>query len=151
MTIKHFSLLFVFVSLFMLSGCDTPSPFGPTVKKKFFPNGQLQEEFIISDKKSMSGTLKKYGPDGELTSTATIRNGVRHGMEKLYDKEGHILRTTPYVNGKKHGDEKGYFPNGDIWFSMPYRNGVLNGDAYMYTQDGKVLRHAVYKDGKITN
>jgi antitoxin component YwqK of YwqJK toxin-antitoxin module len=151
MMIRRFSLFSVFVSLLFLAGCSTPSPFGPSVEKKYFPNGKLQSEFIITDKKQRSGILKKYGPDEELTSTAPIRNGVRHGVEKLYDKEGHVLRATPYVNGKKHGDEKGYFPNGDVWFSMPYRNGVLNGDAYMYTQDGKVLRHAVYKNGKMIN
>jgi antitoxin component YwqK of YwqJK toxin-antitoxin module len=151
MMIKRFSLFFVFVSLLILTGCNTPSPFGSSVEKKYFPNGKLQSEFIITDKKQMNGILKKYGPDEELTSTATIHNGVRHGIEKLYDKEGHVLRSTPYVNGKKHGNEKGYFPNGDIWFSMPYRNSVLNGDAYMYTQDGRVLRHAVYKNGKIVN
>ncbi len=151
MTIKYFSLLLIFLSLLFVTGCEGPSPLGTTVKKTYFQNGKLQEEFIITDKKQMNGTLKKYGPDGEFTSTTTIRNGVPHGVEKLYDKEGHILRTTPYINGKKHGDEKGYFPNGDVWFSMPYRNGVLNGDAYMYTQDGKVFRHAVYKDGKIIN
>jgi len=151
MITRHFSLFFLFVSLLVITGCSEPVPFGSTVERKYFPNGKVQSEFIITDKEQMSGILKKYGPDEELTSTVTIRNGVRHGVEKLYDKEGHVLRTTPYVNGKKDGDEKGYFPNGDIWFSLPYRNGVLNGDAYMYAQDGKVVRHAVYKDGKITN
>jgi len=151
MTIPFRSFLLVFILLLVLSGCNAPTPFGSSVKREYFPNGKLQSEFIITDKTQMRGILKKYGPDGELTSTVPMQNGVRHGVEKLFDKEGHVLKTTPYVNGKKDGEEKGYFPNGDVWFSMPYKDGVLNGDAYMYTQDGKVLRHAVYKNGKIIN
>jgi antitoxin component YwqK of YwqJK toxin-antitoxin module len=148
---KQLSLFVIFLSLLFLAGCEGPSPFGSNVKKEYFTNGQLRSEFIMSDKTGANGLLKRYGPDGELTSTVPIRNGVKNGVEKLYDKEGHVLKTTIYVNGKKHGDEKGYYPNGDVWFSMPYRNGILNGDAYMYRQDGKVVRHAVYKDGKIIN
>ena len=148
---KKLSLFLILISLFFLTGCEGPSPFGSNVKKEYFTNGKLRSEFIMSDNTKVNGLLKRYGPDEELTSTVTIRNGVKHGVEKLYDKEGHVLKTTIYVNGRKHGEEKGYYPNGDVWFSMPYKNGILDGHAYMYRQDGKVVRHAIYRDGKIIN
>ena len=144
-------LVFLFSFMFLMSGCEGPSPFGSHVKKEYFPNGKLRSEFIMSDNTKLNGILKKYGPDEELTSTVTIKNGVKDGVETLYDKEGHAIKKTIYVNGKKHGDEKGYYPNGDVWFSLPYRNGTLNGDAYIYQKDGRVYSHAVYRNGKVVN
>ena len=146
---KPIFVILISLSLLLLTGCETPSLGGHKVKKEYFTNGQLRSEFIMYDDTEMNGLLKQYGPDGELTSTAEIRNGVKNGVEKLYDEKGRVLKSTPYTNGKKHGYEKGYFPNGDVWFAMPYRNGVLNGKAYIYRQDGTVLRQATYKNGKI--
>jgi len=148
---KHVSLLLLFCAMFFFSACEGPSLGGEKVKKKYFTNGQLREEFIMSDSTEQNGLLKKYGPDGKLTSTVTIQNGVKHGVEKLYDEEGRVLKSTPYYAGRKHGDEKGYFPNGDVWFSLPYRNGVLNGKAYIYRQDGTVVRKGIYRNGKLIN
>jgi len=147
---RLFSLSLV-LFLFLLTGCEGPSLFGGKVKKEYFTNGQIRSEFIMSDSTQQNGLLKKYGPEGELTSTVPIRNGVKHGVEKLYDKEGRVLKTTPYYNGRKHGEEKGYYPNGDVWFSLPYVNGVLNGQAYIYRRDGSIMRKGIYKNGKLVN
>ncbi|MCF6206857.1 MAG: hypothetical protein L3J47_08230 [Sulfurovum sp.] len=151
MTRKHFSFLLLFVSLILFSGCEGPSPLSGKVKKEYFTNGQIRSEFIMSDNTGKNGLLKKYGPDGKVTSTVPIRNGVKNGVEKLYDEEGRVLKTTPYYMGKKHGDEKGYFPSGDVWFVLPYRNGVLNGNAYIYRQDGTVVRKGIYRKGRLVN
>lgn len=148
---KPISLIILLFSLLLFTACKGPSLLGKSVKKEYFPNGQIRSEFIMSDKSGTNGILKLYGPEGELTSTVEILNGVKNGIEKLYDKKGRILKTTPYVNGKKHGFETGYFPNGDIWFKLPYKNGVLNGRAYMYRQDGTILREAIYREGKIVD
>lgn len=145
---RRISFFLILSFILFLSGCEGPS-FGKSVKKEYFPNGQVRSEFIMSDNTGMNGLLRLYGPDEELTSTVEIRNGVKNGIEKLYDEQGRVLKTTPYVNGKKHGYEKGYFPNGDVWFMLPYKNGVLNGRAYMYRQDGTLLRKATYKEGRI--
>jgi len=143
--------LILFISLLLFNACESPTPFGKKVKKEYFTNGQIRSEFIMDDDTEQNGLLKQYGPEGELTSTVTIRNGVKHGVETLYDKEGRIVKTTPYVNGRKHGDEKAYFPSGTVWFSLPYRNGVLNGKAYIYRPDGSILRKGIYRNGKLVN
>ena len=148
---RHISFILILSFILFLSGCEGPSFGSSNVKKEYFPNGQIRSEFIMSDHTEMNGLLKLYGPEGELTSTVEIRNGVKNGIEKLYDEKGRVLKTTPYINGKKHGYEKGYFPNGDVWFMLPYRNGVLNGEAYMYRQDGTLVRKALYREGRIVD
>ena len=148
---KPISLLALLFSLLLFTACEGPSLGGGKVKKEYFTNGQLRSEFIMTDNTGQNGLKKMYGPDGTLTSTVPIRNGVKHGMEKLYDEEGHILKTTPYVMGRKDGDEKGYFPNGSVWFILPYKKGVLNGRAYIYRQDGTVVRKGIYRNGRLVN
>jgi len=143
-------LILVLFSLTFFNGCDGPS-LGGKVKKEYFPNGQVLSEFYMDDNTGQNGLLKRYGPDEKLTSTVTIRNGVKSGVETLYDPEGRVLTTIPYVNGKKHGQVKLYYPNGDIAVSMSYRNGVLHGDAYKYSVDGRVLEHRIYRNGRIIN
>jgi antitoxin component YwqK of YwqJK toxin-antitoxin module len=148
---KHLPQLILLLSILLFTACDSPTPFGKEVKKEYFTNGQIRSEFIMDDSTGQNGLLKRYGTGGELTSTVTIRNGVKHGVETLYDPKGRILKTTPYYEGRKNGEEKGYFPSGDIWFSLPYVNGVLNGKAYIYRQDGTVVRKGIYRNGKLVN
>jgi antitoxin component YwqK of YwqJK toxin-antitoxin module len=144
------SILFIIFSLTIFNGCDAPS-LGGKVKKEYFPNGQILSEFIMDDSTGQNGILKRYGPDEKLTSTATIRNGVKHGVETLYDPDGRVLTTISYTNGKKNGTVKLYYPNGDTAVSLPYRNGILHGDAYKYGVDGKVIEHRIYQNGRVVN
>ncbi len=148
---KPISLLALLFSLLVFTACEGPELGGGKVKKEYFTNGQLRSEFIMSDSTGQNGLKKMYGPDGKLTSTVPIRNGVKNGIEKLYDEDGRILKTTPYVMGRKDGDEKGYFPNGTVWFVLPYRKGVLNGKAYIYRQDGTVVRKGIYRNNRLVN
>jgi antitoxin component YwqK of YwqJK toxin-antitoxin module len=140
----------ILFSLISFNGCESPS-LGGKVKREYFPNGQILSEFFMDDATGQNGLLKKYGPDEKLTSTATIRNGVKDGVETLYDPDGRVLTTIPYSNGKKNGNVKLYYPNGDIAVSMSYRNGILNGDAYKYDVDGRVIAHRIYRNGRVTN
>jgi len=145
-TILFLTLFFTLV----FTGCQGPS-LGGKVKREYFPNGQILSEFYMDDATGQNGLLKKYGPDEKLTSTVTIRNGVKDGTETLYDPEGRVLTTIPYRNGKKEGVMKLYYPNGDVAVAMTYRNGVLNGDAYKYGIDGKVMEHRIYRNGRVVN
>jgi len=141
------------LSIIGLSACSSPNL--PTVtgnvKKEYFTNGQIMSEFIMSDSTGQNGLLKKYGYDGKLTSTATIHNGVKDGIETLYDDKGRVLRKTPYSNGKKNGTVQIFYPNGDLLATIPYVNGVRNGYAYKYRPDGSVLQKVLFRRGRIAN
>ena len=143
------------VSIIGLSACSSPDApslsSSGNVQRKYFTNGQIMSEFIMSDKTGQNGLLKKYGYDGKVTSTVTIHNGVKDGIETLYDDKGRVLRKTPYVRGKKHGTVKVFYPNGDILATIPYVNGVRNGYAYEYRPDGTVLQKILFREGRIAN
>ena len=135
------------VSLLLTVGCQTPDLGGKKVKREYFTGGGLRSEFIMDDDSGLNGLLKKYGPEGELTSTVPIKNGLKNGVETLYDKDGKIVLTTPYVNGRKEGIQKGYFPDGSIWFTLPYKNNKRNGHAVMYDKSGHIVNEATYRNG----
>jgi len=145
------------ISIIGLTACNNsphPTSLSSTsgnVQREYFTNGQVMSEFIMSDKSGQNGLLKKYGYDGKITSTVTIKNGVKDGIETLYDAQGRVLRKTPYVRGKKHGTVKVFYPNGDILATIQYVNGVRNGYAYKYRPDGSVLQKVLFKRGRIAN
>ena len=138
--------LIALVSFLLLIGCQSPTLGGKKVKREYFTGGGLRSEFIMDDESGLNGLLKKYGPEGELTSTVPIKNGLKNGIETLYDKEGKTVLQTPYVNGKKEGIQKAYFPDGSIWYTMPFKNDKREGHAVMYDQKGHIVSEANYSD-----
>jgi len=165
---KYFFPLSLLV-LFFLSACssprvpetlkDIPSPiptsipnlFGSNVKKEYFTGGKLRSEFIMSDKTERNGLLKKYGYNGKLTSTVTIRNGAKNGAETLFDAKGRVLKKTPYINGRKEGILEAYYPNGDIMATITYINNVRQGKATKYNRDGSINQQVQFHNGRVTN
>ena len=139
-----------------LSNIPNPLPsvagiFRSNVKKEYFTGGKLRSEFIMSDKSGQNGLLKKYGYDGKLTSTVSIRKGVKHGTETLFDSHGRILKRTPYVNGRKEGILEAYYPNGDVMAQITYVNNVRQGKAVKYNRDGSINQQVIFKDGYLAN
>lgn len=155
--------------LFILSACSSPkvpetlknipSPipttvpnlFGSNVKKEYFTGGKIRSEFIMSDKTGRNGLLKKYGYNGKLTSTVTIRNGVKHGIETLFDAQGRVLKKTPYINARREGVLKAYYPNGDIMATITYVNNIKHGKAVKYNRDGSINQQVHFHNGRIAN
>jgi len=148
---KKLSLLLSIFILLSLTACDSPSLSGKEVKKEYFTGGELRSEFIMDDDTGHNGLLKQYGYNGNLTSTAQMRNGVRDGMETGYDKKGRVLWKYNFINGKQHGTQHLYYPNGDVMVSYTYKNGLKDGPAKKYNIDGSVNQQVMYVRGKLTN
>ncbi|MEA2047617.1 MAG: hypothetical protein U9O64_04130 [Campylobacterota bacterium] len=148
---KYFSLILSLFILLSLTACDGPNLSGKTVKKEYFTGGQLRSEFIMDDDTEQNGVLKRYGYDGHLTSTATIKNGVQDGLETGYDSKGRVLWRQYYVNGRQEGIQKAYYPNGDLMVTYTYQNGVKHGVAQTYHKDGTVDKKVVYRNDRIVN
>lgn len=148
---KKLSLFLSAFVLLFLSACTSPSLSGKTVQKEYFTGGKIRSEFIMDDDSGQNGIMKKYGYDGQVTSTVHIRNGVPNGIETGYDDKGRVLWEYNYINGKQDGIQKSYYPNGDIMVSYTYKNGVKDGPAQTYDKDGSVYRRVIYKNGRIAN
>ena len=145
------ALILAFLSVLLLTGCDSPSLLGKKVDKKYYTGGALLSEFIWSDSTGRNGTLKHYGFEGHQVSSVKITNGVKNGIESKFDNKGRVIQQTPYINGKIHGVDKAFYPNGDRMITFTYRNGVKDGYAYSYYPDGKVCRKAVFRRGRLSN
>jgi len=147
---KALSFFLVLFSLIFFTACEGPS-LGGKVKKEYFTGGKIRSEFFMADSSGQNGLLKKYGYNGNLTSTVNIKNGVKNGIETWYDKKGRVIRKVPYINGKKHGLLKEFYPNGDIMATIPYQNSVRNGEAFSYNKDGSVHRKVIFRNGRMIN
>ena len=128
-----------------------PNLFGSNVKKEYFTGGKLRSEFIMSDKTERNGLLKKYGYNGKLTSTVSIRNGIKHGTEVLFDGKGRALKKTPYTNGRKEGILEAYYPNGDMMATITYVNNIKHGKAIKYNRDGSINQQVQFHTGRASN
>lgn len=148
---KYFSFLLALSSLFFFTACDGPSLSGKTVTKEYYTGGQIRTEYIMDDKAGRNGLIKRYGYEGNVISTETIRNGVKDGYMKLYNSKGLVIRIKPYVNGRVQGTQKDLYENGDILATVPYVNGVRNGVAYVYRKDGSVDRRVTFKNDRMVN
>jgi antitoxin component YwqK of YwqJK toxin-antitoxin module len=139
----------VSIIILFFGGCATPSFVGGNqVKRTYFPKGQLKSEFIMNDASGRNGLLKEYGLDGELLAVTPIRNGLKHGIQKIYDKKGHVSVEIPYINGKKEGKQKAYYEDGRIWYILPFKNNRLHGHAIMYDRKGNIIKQAHYVNGE---
>jgi len=148
---KKLSLLLSTLLLLSLGGCSTPSLMGKKVKKEYFTGGQIRSEFIMDDDTGQNGILKKYGYNGNLTSTVPIRNGVKDGIETGFDDKGRVIWKLNYVNGKQEGQQYAYYPNGDVMLSYTYVSGQKHGPAIAYNKDGSISKKVVYQHDRIMN
>jgi len=149
---KKFTLLLAMFVLLLVTGCvSSPSLSGKKVKKEYFTGGKVRTEFIMDDATGQNGLLKKYGYNGNITSTVTIHNGVKNGVETGFDERGRVLWKLTFVNGKQDGQQYAYYPNGDVMVSYTYVNGIKQGSAKTYNKDGSVHKHVIYKNDKIVN
>lgn len=148
---KKISLLLSIFLLLAFTGCDSPSLSGKKVKKEYFTGGQIRTEFIMDDDTEQNGLLKKYGYNGNVTSTVNIRNGVKDGVETGFDGKGRAIWKLTYVNGKQEGQQYAYYPNGEVMLSFTYVSGQKHGVAMTYNRDGSVSKKVIYRHGKIIN
>lgn len=148
---KKLSLLLLTFLLLSFTGCSTPSLTGKKVKKEYFTGGQVRTEFIMDDDTEQNGLLKKYGYNGNVTSTVKIRNGVKDGVETGFDGKGRVIWKLTYINGKQEGQQYMYYPNGDVMISYAYASGQKHGQAMTYNRDGSINKKVIYSHGKIIN
>jgi antitoxin component YwqK of YwqJK toxin-antitoxin module len=148
---KKLSLLLAILMLLSFTACSTPGFSAKKVKKEYFTNGQVRTEFIMDDDTEKNGLFKKYGYNGNLTSTVPIKNGVKDGIETWYDGQNREIRKVPYLNGSIHGTMTELYPNGDVMVTIPFQYGSKQGVAQTYNKDGSVNKRVLYRNGKITN
>jgi len=110
-------------SIFFLFGCERIK-----VKKTYYPNGKLKEEWEV--------TQDKFGED------------VKNGLYKAWYDDGQPKHEIHYLDGKKHGIQKSYHKNGQLELEENYLFGKLSGKKKNWTKEGKLELEVDYMDGK---
>jgi antitoxin component YwqK of YwqJK toxin-antitoxin module len=149
MVYKKLSIFLSIFTILLLTGCDTPSPFGGKVEKTFFTGGKVSSTYTWDDSSGKNGILRKYGYSGNITSSVHIVNGVKDGIESMYDEHGRVIQQIPYVNGRIHGVKTAFYPNGDKMITYKYKYGMKDGYAYAYNPDGTIAKKARFKNDKL--
>ncbi|MBU2020114.1 MAG: hypothetical protein KJ941_10765 [Bacteroidetes bacterium] len=134
------------------------------VVKYYYPNGQLEFEYISVSGKPQgkatrfyeNGDVKEvivYGTDGKLVSSEQ-KDMVRPSVnveDPGASKEKAPVVQRPRTKGAKfalNGYNKVYNQNDEIWQDGEFRNGQLwDGKVYEYDEDGILLRVKVFKKG----
>ncbi|MBT8232310.1 MAG: toxin-antitoxin system YwqK family antitoxin [Saprospiraceae bacterium] len=101
-------------------------------------NGNVIEEYEVSENQVKNGAYKRFFESGEIQETATYVNGKLEGERIIYHKNGKPEIREFYKDDVLEGDYFSYYENGQIEISSKYSNGVMNGPLTKYYENGKV-------------
>lgn len=132
-------IVFVFVTLFLIFGCEN------TTDKKIDKKIKIENLVEVKDgvftewypgKKS----IKFQGGQDEL--------GNRDGKWSFYAENGTELSFTLYDHGKKEGFSLVKYPNGRIHYRGEYQNDKMIGLWSTYDEKGNLITEKDYGDRK---
>ncbi|MEN9914548.1 MAG: hypothetical protein RL528_1303 [Bacteroidota bacterium] len=132
-------IVFVFVTLFLIFGCEN------TTDKKIDKKIKIENLVEVKDgvftewypgKKS----IKFQGGQDEL--------GNRDGKWTFYAENGTELSFTLYDHGKKEGFSLVKYPNGRIHYRGEYQNDEMIGIWSTYDEKGNLITEKEYGDRK---
>ena len=89
------------------------------------------------------GMFKFCGPDGELRSEDSYKEGKLNGKSKSYFTNGSISGEGMYTDGKKDGLFKSYYPDGTLKVERDYKDGAVQA-VRQFNRNGKLLLHHEY-------
>lgn len=106
--------------------------------RDYFPNGKIQmdayylklDESIKEELQCNYRTNKKHGPyrewfdNGQLSYSATYRNGLRNGLGMSWYKTGIKESEKNWKNGQLNGNCKYWNEKGDLDYELTFENGI---------------------------
>lgn len=93
------------------------------------------------------GTWTLFTPTGELASTLTYSEGVKHGPVTHFLKDGRTAESGSYFQGERDGEWNAYHDNGSLRQTITYRKGTLDGPFRACYNHGQRLSEGAYLDG----
>ncbi len=94
---------------------------------------------------------REYFDNGLLKSETPMKNGQKHGTEKLYNSQAYVIAEIPYENGKKNGVELRY-KYASIVNSMVVSAGIIYKDnvGVRYDRNKVEIAKHVHQEDDIT-
>ena len=118
------------------------------LRKVFYENGQLKEEFNYKEGKK-DGLRKAYYENGKLRLKTNYKNDKLDGLFELFYENGQLRVEFNYKEGKKDGLRNEYHENGQLKEEFNYKEGKKDGLRKAYYENGKLRLKTNYKNDKL--
>ena len=90
----------------------------------------------------------RYDPNGKLTSSNTIEDGVGVDEYYFYADKKNVMGSVAYVGGTKNGPTSRFHFNGELRLTGAYVNGNRHGEFVEYYYDGSIKSTNHYEYGQ---
>lgn len=123
---------------------------------RYVPVGYVDEEIINSDGSKfedlISGTAKKFFPNGCVKAEYSWNNGKISGKYVQYYLSGNKFRDAFFENGLREGEVIEYYntQEGRKKVRSVYRNDLLDGQKIAFDYNGNIALIYNYKAGRLT-
>lgn len=98
---------------------------------------------------SINGTPSiEYYPSGSVLSSASYKDGVKHGLFQTFTEEGQLLSSREFKDGAEEGIHIYCYRDGKLKSQIPYSSGLLDGEVRLYHPNGVLKRSITYRMGK---
>jgi antitoxin component YwqK of YwqJK toxin-antitoxin module len=126
--IANLTFILLSIFIFFFTKCD--------IKKSDEVAGTI-------DKNPEDSIVRKYYPNGKLSSVVVFKNGMQHGDSKYYYSNGNMKYEVVFQNGKEHGEARHYYQNGKLYQVVPYTEGIIHGVRKKYYKNGGILQYVL--------
>ena len=132
-------IVFVFVTLFLIFGCEN------TTYKKIDKKIKIENLVEVKD-----GVFTEWYPGKKSIKFQGVQDelGNRDGKWTFYAENGTELSFTLYDHGKKEGFSLVKYPNGRIHYRGEYQNDEMIGLWSTYDEKGNLITEKEYGDRK---
>lgn len=130
-------ILVIFCSLYLCFSCKSKKR-----SKKDLGNMWVYANFLHDS--IIDGEAKYYDKSGNLLAINNFKKGIREGAALQFFPNGKLSDSLTLINGVEHGYDYSYQYNGDIKWKQFYYHGLKVGDRYYYTDN--IVRKYIYQD-----
>lgn len=124
--------------------------FGDAVTDRFYAKDRKLFETIDYKAEENKYILSNKHFNGNINSTTSYLNGVKHGLYEYFDFEGNKRLSGNYLNGSEHGKWTWYYPNGKEERVANYVEGKVHGELKDYYDTGVPEDLFLFEFGKAT-
>jgi uncharacterized protein len=96
------------------------------------------------DQTTVSGMITKYYPDGSVSGTMEVTNGVLEGSFVGYFQNGNLSIEGLFDNGKRNGEWKYYNDDGSLKKVREYHSDEVISDT-RYDSEGNIHKFQQHK------
>lgn len=120
-----------------------------TIKKEYYPTGELAIEFTMIDGK-IEGKETGYYKSGKINYFYTYKNNVKNGAYEYYFENGQVRQKSYLKNDQFDGALQEYYENGILKNESVNIDGKYHGFIKEYSPDGKLVSKKYYVMGRLS-